>query len=96
MRSGRIPAGKSHPPTQRIQQNRRFTLLEVKAVSGDCGVEFSLGVSIELRAWTALRLLTEAATCGIPLPEAMQQSLHKSVPQVASFYKMGRAARLFV
>ncbi len=45
--------------------------------------------------------LTEAANRGIPLPEAMQQSLHKSVTQAASYYnnadrKNGRAARLFV
>lgn len=43
--------------------------------------------------------LTEAANCGIPLPEAMQQSLHKSVTQAARYYndaerKLGRAARL--
>ncbi|MCA1407756.1 site-specific integrase [Ensifer sp. IC3342] len=45
--------------------------------------------------------LTEAASRGIPLPEAMQQSLHKSVTQAASYYnnaerKSGRAARLAV
>ena len=44
--------------------------------------------------------LTEAANRGVPLPEAMQQSLHKSVTQ-ASYYnnaerKNGRAARLIV
>ncbi|MGF6175505.1 site-specific integrase [Ensifer sp. 4252] len=43
--------------------------------------------------------LTEAANRGIPLPEAMQQSLHKSVSQAARYYndaerKQGRAARL--
>ncbi|MBB3291228.1 MULTISPECIES: site-specific integrase [Rhizobium] len=43
--------------------------------------------------------LTEAANRGIPLQEAMQQSLHKSVPQAAGYYsnadrKNGRAARL--
>ncbi|RDL46772.1 Tyrosine recombinase XerD [Ensifer sp. M14] len=43
--------------------------------------------------------LTEAANRGIPLPEAMQQSLHKSVTQAARYYndaerKLGRAARL--
>lgn len=43
--------------------------------------------------------LTEAANRGIPLPEAMQQSQHKSLTQAASYYnnserKMGRAARL--
>ncbi|MDX0741945.1 tyrosine-type recombinase/integrase, partial [Sinorhizobium medicae] len=45
--------------------------------------------------------LTEAANRGIPLPEAMQQSLHRSVTQAASYYnnaerKNGRAARLIV
>jgi integrase len=45
--------------------------------------------------------LTEAANRGIPLQEAMQQSLHKSVTQAASYYnnaerKNGRAARLVV
>ncbi|YCI06406.1 site-specific integrase (plasmid) [Ensifer sp. D2-11] len=45
--------------------------------------------------------LTEAADRGIPLPEAMQQSLHKSVTQAARYYnnaerKSGRAARLIV
>ncbi|MGH0347410.1 site-specific integrase [Sinorhizobium meliloti] len=45
--------------------------------------------------------LTEAANRGIPLPEAMQQSLHKSVTQAASYCnnaerKNGRAARLIV
>ncbi|WP_429819528.1 site-specific integrase [Ensifer sp. B1-9] len=45
--------------------------------------------------------LTEAANRGIPLPEAMQQSRHKSVTQAASYYnnaerKHGRAARLII
>ncbi|NTE63445.1 site-specific integrase [Agrobacterium fabrum] len=45
--------------------------------------------------------LTEAANRGIPLPEAMQQSLHKSVTQASGYYndterKLGRAARLVV
>ena len=43
--------------------------------------------------------LTEAANRGIPLPEAMQQSQHKSPTQAAAYYnnpdrKRGRAARL--
>lgn len=43
--------------------------------------------------------LTEAANRGIPVQEAMQQSLHKSVTQAASYYnnaerKNGQAARL--
>ncbi|KEA03274.1 tyrosine-type recombinase/integrase [Rhizobium rhizogenes] len=45
--------------------------------------------------------LTEAANRGVPLPEAMQQSLHRSVTQAASYYnnaerKNGRAARLVI
>jgi len=45
--------------------------------------------------------LTEAANRGIPLPEAMQQSQHKSLNQAASNYnnpdrKRGRAARVIV
>lgn len=45
--------------------------------------------------------LTEAANRGIPLQEAMQQSLHKSVAQAASYYndaerKNGRVARLVI
>lgn len=45
--------------------------------------------------------LTEAANRGIPLQEAMQQSLHKSMMQAASYYnnaerKNGRAARLII
>jgi integrase len=43
--------------------------------------------------------LTEAANRGVPLPEAMQQSQHKSVNQAAAYYnnqerKRGRAARV--
>ncbi len=43
--------------------------------------------------------LTEAARQGVALPEAMQQSLHRSVQQAASYYNdversQGRAARL--
>lgn len=43
--------------------------------------------------------LTEAARQGVPLPEAMQQSQHRSVQQAASYYNdadrsKGRAARL--
>ncbi|RFB76595.1 site-specific integrase [Methylovirgula sp. 4M-Z18] len=43
--------------------------------------------------------LTEAARRGIPLPEAMRQSQHRSVQQAASYYNdaeaaLGRAARL--
>lgn len=43
--------------------------------------------------------LTEAANCGIPLAEAMDQSRHRSVQQASSYYnsatrRTGRAARL--
>jgi integrase len=43
--------------------------------------------------------LTEAARSGVPLPEAMQQSQHRSVQQAASYYndserRQGKAARL--
>ncbi|MBB3660018.1 integrase [Rhizobium sp. BK650] len=60
---------------------------------------------LEIGAFSAHGLrsgyLTEAANRGVPLQEAMQQSLHKSVPQAASYYnnaerKNGRAARLFM
>ncbi|MNL19617.1 Phage integrase family protein [compost metagenome] len=43
--------------------------------------------------------LTEAANRGIPLPEAMEQSCHRSMQQASSYYnnatrRSGRAARL--
>ena len=43
--------------------------------------------------------LTEAANRGIPLPEAMEQSRHRSVPQATSYYnnappRTGKTARL--
>ncbi|WP_426127366.1 site-specific integrase [Pararhizobium sp. PWRC1-1] len=43
--------------------------------------------------------LTEAANLGIPLPEAMEQSRHRSVQQASSYYnnatrRSGRAARM--
>ena len=42
--------------------------------------------------------LTEAANRGVPLPEAMEQSRHRSVQQASSYYnsatrRSGRAAR---
>ena len=45
--------------------------------------------------------LTEAAHAGVSLPEAMQQSQHRSVQQAASYYndserRQGRAARLAI
>jgi len=45
--------------------------------------------------------LTEAADRGIPLPEAMEQSRHRSVQQASSYYnnatrRSGRAAHLLV
>ncbi|MEX2697087.1 site-specific integrase [Rhizobium mongolense] len=44
--------------------------------------------------------LTEAANRGVPLPEAMEQSRHRSVQQASTYYnsairRTGRAARLF-
>lgn len=44
-------------------------------------------------------LLTETANCGIPLPEAMEQSRHRSVQQASSYYNnatrhSGRATRM--
>ncbi|OCJ22135.1 hypothetical protein A6U88_30150 [Agrobacterium sp. B131/95] len=43
--------------------------------------------------------LTQAANRGIPLPETMEQSRHRSVQQASSYYngatrRSGRAARL--
>ena len=35
--------------------------------------------------------LTETARCGIPLPEAMQQSQHRSVHQAARYYNDSNA-----
>ena len=45
--------------------------------------------------------LTEAANRGVPLPEAMEQSRHRSVQQASSYYnnatrRTGRAARLLL
>ena len=45
--------------------------------------------------------LTESALRGIPLPDAMQQSQHKSVQQAARYYndaerQLGQAARLIL
>ncbi|SCX35394.1 putative chromosome-partitioning protein ParB [Agrobacterium rosae] len=50
-------------------------------------------------ARTSLGYLTEAANRGVPLPEAMQRSVHKSVTQASGYYnnterKMGGAYRL--
>ena len=59
------------------------------------------GLPPELYSAHGLRsgFLTEAARQGVPLPEAMAQSQHKSVAQVARYYndaerQLGRAARL--
>jgi integrase len=38
--------------------------------------------------------LTEAANRGTPRPEAMQQSLHKSITQAAGYYKPRRPATI--
>lgn len=51
-------------------------------------------------AWFKVRLLTEVANRGIPLPEA-SKSLHKSMIQAASYYndakrQAGGAARLVI
>ncbi len=45
--------------------------------------------------------LTETARRGIPLPEAMQQSQHRSVQQASNYYNeaertLGRAARIII
>lgn len=49
--------------------------------------------------WLRSGYLTEAANRGIPLPEAMEQSRHRSVQQASSYYnhatrRSGKAARL--
>lgn len=69
--------------------------LVVKARARQAGLDPALFSAHGLRSG----YLTEAANRGIPLPEAMQQSLHKSVAQAASYYndserKLSRAARL--
>ncbi|THK33340.1 site-specific integrase, partial [Ensifer sp. MPMI2T] len=71
--------------------------LILKARAKQAGLDSALFSAHGLRSG----YLTEAANRGIPLPEAMQQSLHKSVAQAASYYnnaerKNGRAARLIV
>lgn len=62
-------------------------------------------VGVEPGAFSAHGLragfLTEAARQGVSLPEAMQQSQHRSVQQAASYYNdieraQGRAARLAI
>jgi integrase len=69
----------------------------VKARAKQAGVDPALFSAHGLRSG----YLTEAANRSIPVPEAMQQSLHKSVAQAASYYndserKLGRAARLII
>ncbi|MBX9459682.1 MAG: tyrosine-type recombinase/integrase [Rhizobium sp.] len=69
--------------------------LVVKARAKQAGLDPALFSAHGLRSG----YLTEAANRGIPLQEAMQQSLHKSVAQAASYYndserKMGRATRM--
>lgn len=60
---------------------------------------------LDVKAFSAHGLrsgfLTETARRGIPLPEAMQQSQHRSVQQASRYYndaerRLGRAARLIV
>lgn len=69
--------------------------LVVKARARQAGLDPALFSAHGLRSG----YLTEAANRGVPLPEAMQQSQHKSVAQAASYYndserKMGRAVRI--
>lgn len=69
--------------------------LVLKARATQAGLDATAYSAHGLRAG----YLTEAANRGIPLPEAMQQSQHKSLTQAASYYnnserKLGRAARL--
>lgn len=69
--------------------------LVVKARARQAGLDPTLFSAHGLRSG----YLTEAANRGVPLPEAMQQSQHKSVAQAASYYndserKMGRAVRI--
>ena len=71
--------------------------LVLKTRAAEAGLDATTYSAHGLRAG----YLTEAANRGIPLPEAMQQSQHKSLTQAASYYnnserKMGRAARLVV
>jgi integrase len=71
--------------------------LIVKARAGQAGLDPEQFSAHGLRSG----YLTEAANRGIPISEAMQQSLHKSINQAASYYndserKMGRAARLMI
>ncbi|QFI69395.1 site-specific integrase [Sinorhizobium alkalisoli] len=71
--------------------------LVLKARAKQAGLDPALFSAHGLRSG----YLTEAANRGVSLPEAMQQSLHKSVTQAASYYnnaerKNGRAARLIV
>jgi integrase len=69
--------------------------LILKRRIAQAGLEAKLFSAHGLRAG----YLTEAARRGIPLPEAMQQSQHRSVQQASRYYndaerQMGRAARL--
>ncbi|UVC12648.1 tyrosine-type recombinase/integrase (plasmid) [Rhizobium sp. TH2] len=71
--------------------------LVLKARAAQAGLDATAYSAHGLRAG----YLTEAANRGIPLPEAMQQSQHKSLTQAASYYNnsermLGRAARLVV
>lgn len=67
----------------------------IKQRAGSAGLEPSEYSAHGLRSG----FLTEAANRGIPLPEAMEQSRHRSVQQASSYYnnatrQSGRAARL--
>jgi integrase len=68
----------------------------VKRRSQAAGLDPSLFSTHGLRSG----YLTQAARDGVSLPEAMQQSQHRSVQQAARYYNnaersMGRAARLY-
>ncbi|GGA81211.1 integrase [Nitratireductor aestuarii] len=69
--------------------------LILKKRAGQAGLDPALFSAHGLRSG----YLTETARQGIPLPEAMQQSQHRSVTQAARYYNdaertMGKAARL--
>ncbi len=92
------------------QDNVGDTRLSTTLVNGDVRVAtvehlLSAMAGLDPREFAAHGLrsgyLTEAARQGVALPEAMQQSQHRSVQQAASYYNeaeraQGRAARLLL
>jgi site-specific recombinase XerD len=86
----------------------RWGRIDATAISGD-GVNDVIkrrcrlaGLDPALFSAHGLRsgYLTQAAQDGVPLPEAMQQSQHRSVQQAAGYYNdaeslMGKAARIY-